>query len=424
MHTHTPLFLAKGICKDFTLPHGQILHVLDAIDIEIYPGEVVAIIGPSGCGKSTLLRILIGLMEATSGERFYRGEKQKELLPQATMVFQNFALYPWMTVQENIMAPLKALGTPWEEREKKVKEAITLIGLAGFEEAYPREISGGMKQRVGLARALVCDPELLCMDEPFSAVDAFTAEGLRSEILHIWSQKTSKLSSIIFVSHDIKEVAYMADRIFVMEAGPGRVRTILPNGISRPRDYHSPDFLHLVDELHGMYAPKISPPKEEPCREEPVTPLLPVLHDEILGFLQYLHARGDAQDLYKIGAESHQKFDQVLIAAEAAEMLNFIDISHKIATLTETGKKYLMTRGQERKRLWTEQLLTIPLFVKTLQFIQEAPGKTVDKEQMLELLMKELPHQDAQKQLNLWIHWSHRGNLFAYHKKNKTFSMK
>lgn len=422
MDLKTPLFQAKNICKDFILPHGQQLHVLDQIDIEVYPQEIVAIIGPSGCGKSTLLRIMIGLIDPTSGERFYRGEPQTTLLPYSTMVFQNFALYPWMTVQENISAPLKALGISAEEREKKTKNAISLIGLTGFEGSYPREISGGMKQRVGLARALVCQPELLFMDEPFSAVDAFTAEGLRSEILHIWTKKESKLSSIVLVSHDIKEVAYMADRIYVIESGPGRVRTILSNSIPRPRDYRSPDFLRLVDELHDMYSSEKPSITCELPSKKPITPLLPVLHDEILGFLQYLHSRGDAQDLYQIGAESDQKFDQIIITAEAAEMLNFIDISHKMATLTEIGKKYLLTHGHERKHLWRDQLLTIPLFIKTQEILLTAPGQTVGREQILQLLIKELPHQDAQKQLTLWMHWGNRGELFVYHSKTGTFS--
>src|SRR6267154_4431511 len=187
MSKDLPLFEAKNIEKDYPLPDGQILHVLEKIDLVVYPNEVVAIIGPSGCGKSTLLRILAGLIPSTKGQIFHHGKELKGLVPDMSMVFQSFALYPWMTVKQNIEIVLKAAHVSVQEMEKKTKEALALVGLVNFENAYPKELSGGMKQRVGIARALVLNPEMLFMDEPFSEVDAFTAEVLRAEVVKIWS---------------------------------------------------------------------------------------------------------------------------------------------------------------------------------------------------------------------------------------------
>jgi NitT/TauT family transport system ATP-binding protein len=413
------LFEAQKLSKDFLLPHGQTLHVLDQIDFQVHPGEVVAIIGPSGCGKSTLLRLLTGLLEPSSGKRFYEGKEQTGLLPDSTMVFQNFALYPWMTVRRNIEIVLEAKQVAETERRKKVEEAIALIGLSGFEEAYPREISGGMKQRVGLARALVCDPKLLFMDEPFSAVDAFTAEGLRSEVLKIWSDHKKSLSSIVIVSHDIKEVVYMADRIFVVETNPGRIRCILDNPIPRPRDYRAPEFLDLMDELHQMYTLSEEINHVPSSSSEASAPILPAPPDEILGFLQYVSSRGGILDLYKLGAESHLSFDRIIIAAEAAEMLKFVEISHRLITLTQTGKDYLQAQEADKRSIWKKQLLMLPLFAKLQSHLHQAPKSMMYKEELLQFLIKELPHQDAQKQLSLLMRWGLYGELFSYHKKTK-----
>ncbi len=248
------LFEVKDICKEFLLPSGQSLRVLENISFALHPNEVLALIGPSGCGKSTLLRIIAGLIPATKGEIFYHGKKCEGLLPGNSMIFQNFALYPWMTVRENIEIALKAYHVTAEEMKKKTKHIISLIGLDGFEEAYPREISGGMKQRVGIARALVRTPEMLFMDEPYSNLDAFTAEGLRSEVIHILSKNALGLQSILIVSHDIYEVTFMADRIVFLSTNPAKIHTILENKIPRPRDYSSPDFLKMVGTLHAIYA--------------------------------------------------------------------------------------------------------------------------------------------------------------------------
>jgi NitT/TauT family transport system ATP-binding protein len=423
MVKQSPLFEARSIGKDYPLPDGQILHVIENIDLMIQPNEVVALIGPSGCGKSTLLRICAGLIPPSSGELFYHGKKLNGLLPGMSIVFQNFALYPWMTVKQNIEIVLKAARVSVEDMKKKTKEAIELIGLSGFEDAYPREISGGMKQRVGMARALVRRPELLFMDEPFSEVDAFTAEVLRAEVIKIWSKKNLELSSIFLVSHDVHEVAYMADRIIVLGMHPTTVRAVIENKIPRPRDYRSPDFLKLVEQLHDTYG-KIEPLREKraPLKER-IGPLLPVGSDQILGLLRYLQRCHGSQDIFKIGAESHEQFDKLTLVLQASELFDFVEILHRTVSLTKKGKDFLEAADENRRHLWKEQLLTIPLFRKTCDLIQKAPHHALSREQLLLFLSNELPHQDAHIQLMTLVRWGRYGHLFAYHRQEKNLTL-
>jgi NitT/TauT family transport system ATP-binding protein len=417
----TPLCETCRISKAFPLPHGQSLHVLDNISFSIYPNEVLAIIGPSGCGKSTLLRIIAGLTPATSGQVLYKGELLEGLLPEMSIVFQNFALYPWMNIKENIGLALKALDISSEESEKKIQEAITLIGLSGFEEAYPREISGGMKQRVGIARALVKNPKLLFMDEPFSSVDAFTAESLRAEVLDIWTKKDRMLSSIVLISHDIQEVAYMADRIIILDTNPGHIRSVINNPLVRPRDLRSQPFIDFLDTLHDLCGHKQLTTSSH--KETLISPLLPVSFDEIAGFLEYLSTRGDAQDLYKIGRESLLHFDKVILVTQAAESLRFIEVSHNIIALTPEGKAYVEASDQTRRVLCNTALLSLPLFAKIQELLSQAPQQTLEKHKLIEFLGQLFPHQDAHLQFTALIRLGHYGNLLTYHKKQRQLSL-
>ncbi len=416
------LFEARSIDKYYPLPDGQTLHVLDHIDFVIYPNEIVAIIGPSGCGKSTFLRILAGLIPPTKGQIFHHGRELKGLVPDMSMVFQSFALYPWMSVKQNIEVVLKAAHISVQEMEKKTKEAIALIGLEGFENAYPRELSGGMKQRVGIARALVLNPEMLFMDEPFSEVDAFTAEVLREEVLRIWAEKELRLSSILFVSHDIHEVAFMADRIIVLGMNPAKVRAIIENKIPRPRDYRSEEFLKLVEQLHDTYG-HIKPPLQKAPKKEKIGPLLPVTNDEILGLLEYLKMHGGSQNIFTIGAHRNQHFDKVTIVLQAAELLDFIEIVHRTVTLSKKGNEFLKGGMETRQRLWREQLLSIPLFIKTCELLKNAPNKSLGREQLMSFLTRELPFQNVVSQLHTLVRWGYYGGLFTYHKKAKQLTL-
>src|SRR5262249_13211514 len=305
------------------------------------------------CGKSTILRILAGLIRPTRGQVLYHCQPLDGLNPGVAIVFQSFALYPWMTVTENISTVLKAAGRPPAEIRERVDRVVRLVGLSGFEEAYPRELSGGMKQRLGMARALSVDPEILLMDEPFSHVDALTAESLRAEVIDIWAARKSRLSSILLVSHDIKEVVYMADRIVILAAHPGRIRTIVDNPLPRPRDYRAPQLLGLVDHLHEIITraelPDAPPPTPGPPGLAPIEPLPEVTSSEIVGLLEYLDARGGRQDVFRIAADTTRPFDQVIRVVRAAEMLDFIDTPKRMVVLAPDGVRFVKARAEERK---------------------------------------------------------------------------
>lgn len=423
MSDQPPLLEAREISKDFVLPNGEMLKVLDKISLCLYPNEIVAIIGPSGCGKSTLLRILAGLVEPTIGKRFYQGQPLEGLLPDMCMVFQSFALYPWMTVSQNIEAVLKAARFSVHEMEKKTRDAISMIGLVGFEDAYPRELSGGMKQRVGIARALAREPKMLFMDEPFSELDAFTAEVLRSEVTKIWANKDIPLNSIVLVAHDIQEVVYMADRIIVLDMHPATVHAVIENRLARPRDYRSEKFRQLVDQVHDTYGRIEAPTEKTYPKKEKVGPLSSVNPDQILGLLEHINRHGGSEDVFKIGSESHLHFDKVAIVVQTAELLDFVDVLHRTANVTDKGRAYLAGTSAERHVLWKEQLLCIPLFVKVLDLLKNAPNHSINREEMIAFLKKELPHQDAHAQLTILAHWGHYGQLFTYHRLGKYFKL-
>lgn len=417
MKQKTHLCETKGVGKDFELPDDHVLHVLEKMDVQVYPNEILAIIGPSGCGKSTFVRILAGLIPPTQGQVFYHGKRVTGLLPNFSLVFQSFALFPWMTVRQNIEMVLKPMGLGEEEVKKRALDSIASVGLSGFEETYPRELSGGMKQRVGLARALVRNPEILLLDEPFSSLDNFTAEILRRELLSIWDSKERALSSIVLISHDIREVAFLADRIVMMEANPGRVRFVMENKLPRPRDYHSKGFLKLVDELQDAYV-------QEEAPSMPITPLLSVSPDEVLGFLSYLHRFGEKSDLYQVGAGSMDHFDRVLLDADVAELLNFVEIAKRTITLLDAGKKFISAAGHTRHLIWKERLLGLPLFGKVVEWLKAAPKHQLSYKELAALISKEMPLQDAKEQCKILISWGAYGNLFSVHKLSRMISLK
>ena len=418
-----PLAQLLAVSHTFVLPSGQSLEVLRDVTVEIRPNEVVALLGPSGCGKSTILRILAGLIQPTSGEVRSHGEPLRGLAPGVAIVFQGFALLPWMTVQENVRTVLRAARLPDDEAAARTAEAIRLVGLAGFEEAYPRELSGGMKQRVGMARALSLHPEALFMDEPFSQVDALTAEAMRAEILDIWAQRTRNPSSVLLVSHDIQEVATMADRIVVLSANPGRVRTVVENGLARPRDPRSPEVAALVDRLHDLItghelpdepAPVGPAPTAVPAALEAFEALPPVSVAEVVGLLEWLDARGGAQDVFRIAAEIGREFGAVLTAVKAAELLDLVETPRRLAVLTPLGRSLVAADAHGRKAIFRRQLLTLRLFAEVDVALRAAPGGRLPGEFVEELIALRLPSEDFEKVFLTFIGWARYGDLFAY----------
>ncbi len=423
---HHILCEVRNVWHDFTLPTGQILRVLEDINLAVKGHEVVALLGPSGCGKSTILRILAGLIQPTRGEVLYHGEPLHGLNPGVAIVFQSFALYPWMTVTENVQTVLKAAGLSREEVVQRAERTIRLVGLSGFEEAYPRELSGGMKQRIGMARALSVEPEILLMDEPFSQVDALTAESLRAEVLDIWGTQSRSLSSILMVSHDIKEVVYMADRIVILGANPGKVRTVVENKLPRPRDYRSQAVLALVDQLHEIITRTEMPDVPAPAAQRAlamIEPLPEATSSEIVGLLEYLDAREGKEDVFRIASDTNREFGRLITVVKAAEMLDFVDTPKRMVVLEPDGLRFVRATAEERKKIWREQLLKIRLFREVYEAIQRAPNHEIDRELLLETIILNMPQENYEKVFNTFIRWARFGDLLAYDENTEIISL-
>ena len=415
----------RGVSHEFLLPTGQRLRVLDDISIAVRPREVIALLGPSGCGKSTILRILAGLIKPTQGEALAHGKSLAGLNPGVAIVFQSFALYPWLTVRENVRNVLAPLGITGSEADDRAEQAVKLVGLSGFENTYPRELSGGMKQRVGMARALAVDPEVLLMDEPFSQVDALTAESLRAEVLDIWGGHARRLSSILLVSHDIKEVAYMADRIVVLGANPGRVRKIVVNNLPRPRDYRAPALQGLVDQLHDLILHSELPDLPTPAMPTTTAfePLPDVTPGEVVGLLEYLDARGGREDVFRIAADTNREFGRVLAVVKAAEMLDLVDTPKRMVVLDRDGERFVRTDTADRQAIWRERLLRVRLFRTVLDVLKRETRHEIDRDFVLETIVLNLPQEDYEKVFATFMAWARYGNLFVYDEATQTVAL-
>ena len=415
----------RHVDKEFPQGKGAPLRVLQDVSLAIRPNEVVALLGPSGCGKSTILRILAGLTAPTRGEVLHHAAPLVDLNPGIGFVFQSFALYPWMTVTQNVEAVLRAKGLSREETASRASRAIRTVGLAGFEEAYPRELSGGMKQRVGMARAFSLDPELLFMDEPFSQVDALTAESLRAEVLDIWGTKDENPSSIVMVSHDIKEVVYMADRIVVLDANPGRVRTVVENGLPRPRDYRSPGLLQLVDRLHdiitGMEMPDVPAARASSAAFEPIPQ---VGAGEIVGLLEYLDARGGQEDVFQIASDTDREFGKLIAVVNAAEMLDLVDTPKRMVVLSPDGAQLVKASPEDRKALWRDHVLRLRLFQVVLEALKRQEEHRVDRDFVLELIAVNMPNEDYDGVFATFLSWSRFAELFSYDEATETITLR
>ncbi len=415
---------ARNVSHEFVMPNGSKLSVLEDINMAIKPLEVVALLGPSGCGKSTILRILAGLIKPTAGEVFYHGERVSGLTPGVGIVFQSFALYPWMTVTENVNVVLQAAGLPSNEISQRAENAIRTVGLAGFEEAYPRELSGGMKQRLGIARALSVNPECLFMDEPFSHVDALTAEGLRAEVIDLWQPEDQNPSSILMVSHDIKEVVYMADRIIVLSSHPGRVRTVVDNPLPRPRDYRSRESEQLVDYLHEIITGNELPdvPAAMHRRGVLLEPLPRTTTSAIAGLLEYLEAKGGSDEIFEIAAATDQEFGTMIAIVKAAEMLGFVDTPKQDVHLTPEGHRFVRAEPDERKAIWREQLLKLRFFREIYDLLRSEDGE-VNAEIIYERIATAMPHEKYETVFDTMVRWARFGNLFAYDEDTERLSL-
>ena len=418
MATEPPICQLNGVQKSFDRGDGKPLRVLEDITLDVRPNEVLALLGPSGCGKSTILRIAAGLIPPSSGEVLYHGQPLHGLNPGIAIVFQSFALFPWLTVEQNVEKVVRALGLGEAAAREKARGAIRTVGLDGFREAYPRELSGGMKQRVGMARALAVDPEVLLMDEPFSQVDALTAQGLRAEVLDIWDDRDRNPSSILMVSHDIAEVAYMADRIVILSAHPGRIRTIVENTLPRPSDARSADFTWLLDKLHDIVTsaelPDVSiTAASTAVARDIVEPLPEAQAAGVLGLVEYLDAQGGGCDLFLVAHDTHATFVEVLTKVKGAEMLDLVDTPQRLVRLTPTGQRFVRADADERKRIWKARLLELRLF-KVVRELIELHGGEVRRDDVVREIRQRLPREDADAMFDILVDWARFGELFAY----------
>ena len=408
----------EHIVKTFDLPSGATMTVLSDVSLSVGEHEILALLGPSGCGKSTLMRVLTGLIEPNGGSVRYRGNPLVGLNPGAAIVFQSFALYPWLTVADNIGEPLRARGLDAGAAKAKVDEVVHLVGLTGFADAYPRELSGGMKQRVGIARALAVSPEILCMDEPFSQVDALTAENLRGEVVRFWNTPNTHLKTILMVSHDVKEVVFMATRIVVMAAKPGRIRRIIENKLPYPRDYRNREFQELVDEIHAVITetelPDVHPATCEPTKAAPWEPLPDAGASEVIGLLEVLEDHGGRADVFHVVDHIGQEFGHVLAVTKAAELLDLVDTPKQDVVVTALGKRFLAVSVPERKLMFRERVKALHIFSDVMTMIERAANHRLEGEAVLEMLALRLPYEDPERMLRTLVNWGRHADLFDY----------
>jgi NitT/TauT family transport system ATP-binding protein len=409
-----------GVSKLYTQPDHYEILVLDDITLDIRQGEFVALLGPSGSGKSTLLRIITGLVTPSYGTVLYRGKPVIGPNPHAAMVFQSFALYPWLTVQENVELGLAAKGVSRALRRERAARLIDLIGLNGYEDAFPKELSGGMRQRVGFARALAVEPELLCMDEPFSALDFLTAENLRSELLDLWLDRRMPTQAILMVTHGIEEAVFMADRIIILSKNPARVVADLPVTLPHPRNRKSPEFTSMVDQVYKVVTGWDEDTEVEPATatvpgERPRLKPLPTGHLSMLtGLLELVADRGGRDDLYRLGSELLLEVDDLLPVTETAELFDLAQVEEGDLILTERGRQFVDSDLHARKALIRSQLETIPVFRLIVRVLESKQNGTMVKEFFNDILEEHFSVEDAEEQLRTAIYWGRYADLFHY----------
>jgi len=417
--TRRTLVSVRDLTKTFATRDGGELPVLEGITLDVVPGEIVALLGKSGSGKSTLLRCIAGLVLPSSGTVTFRGRPLQGINPGVSLVFQTFALLPWLTVQQNVELGLEAQGIAPEERAKRALEAIDLIGLDGFESAFPKELSGGMRQRVGFARALVVDPDLLLMDEPFSALDVLTAENLRTELLELWQAGEFPAEAILIVTHNIEEAVTFSDRVIVLGTNPGRIRAELNIGLERPRDRRSADFEALVDEIYGIMTDRPSPAvtavdeQDGGSVQHVMLPHASV--DGIAGLAELALASGDDDDLADLAAVVGFEIDDLFPIVDSLTILGFATVENGRLNLTETGKLFAGADIQHSKQIFREAALEhVPLVRRIRRALEHSSDGALREGFFLDLLHSHYSHDESRAQLDTAIDWGRYAELFEY----------
>jgi NitT/TauT family transport system ATP-binding protein len=415
-----------GLRQSFPRPDGGEHLVLDGVELKLEQGQIVGLLGRTGSGKSTLLRLIAGLAQPSGGSVTYLGHTVTGPAPGIAMVFQSFALFPWLTVLENVQLGLEALGLPEAEIRKRAIEAIDLIGLDGYESAYPRELSGGMRQRVGFARALVVHPNILLMDEPFSALDVLTAETLRTDFLELWGAGKLPIKGVILVTHNIEEAVLMCDRILLFSTNPGRIISEIPVGLAQPRNRLDPQFRDLVETIYvAMTARKPLQPDAAP----PVTlnTVLPRVSANLLsGLMETLDGKpyGGTADLPVLADELSMEVDDLFPVAESLQMLHFAEVGGGDIKLTDAGKQFAQADMDDRKRLFQHQLLTyVPLAAHIHRVLAERANHAAPKSRFLDELEDHMSEEDAEHTLRAVTAWGRFAEIFAYDDDSGAFSL-
>ncbi len=427
-----PIIRAEKIEKYYTQPSENRIQVISATDLSIVPGEILALLGPSGSGKSTMLRMLSGLSTPSAGQVYWHGAPIAGAEINVSIVFQSFALFPWLTVLENVEAPLQARGvSPAGRRERSLKMLDT-VGLDGFEAAYPKELSGGMRQRVGFARALVVEPEVLFMDEPFSALDVLTAENLRSELLELWSHKTMPTRAVFIVTHNIEEAVLLADRIVVLGRNPGRIRTDFRVQIPHPRDRKSEAFTQLVDYIYKVLTRPDAAPAEAP---EPQTG--PRIRDQrqmkyqmlpharpgaIAGLLELLLDKGGRDDIYRLADDLAFEIDDLFPIVEAAQLLGFVSVEEGDVAITSVGEQYANSEILRQKELFRDAAVEHILLLRQIRRALETKSDhTVPEDFFLDLLDEQFSEEEGQRQMETAVVWGRYAELFDFDSGRRRF---
>jgi NitT/TauT family transport system ATP-binding protein len=432
--TSAPLLEIEHVRQAFPKTGGGELLVLDDVDLTMREGQIVGLLGRSGSGKSTLLRLIAGLARPVAFKVQYLGSSVEGCAPGIAMVFQSFALFPWLTVLENVQLGLEALGLPSEEVRSRALAAIDLIGLDGFESAYPRELSGGMRQRVGFARALVVNPNILLMDEPFSALDVLTAETLRTDFLDLWGAKKLPIKGVLLVTHNIEEAVLMCDRILLFSSNPGRVAGEIQVTLPQPRHRTDPEFQKVVESIYVAMTPRAQPATArtgaQPAERFPalnLNSILPRISTNVLsGLIETVAGQpynGHA-DLPAIASALQMEADELLPAAEALQILHFAEVIGGDLTLTAEGAMFANAEPAERKRMFAQHLLShVPLASHIRKILDDRSSHFAPRSRFSDELEDSMSEDDAETTLRAITSWARYAELFAYDDKTGRFTL-
>ena len=410
----------QNISKVFPKRSSQDVRVLENVDLSLRENEIVCLLGTSGSGKSTLLRIMAGLIKPSAGKVLWYGNPIKGPIPGVSMVFQTFALLPWLTVLENVELGLDAMGDlSASERREKALAAIDVVGMDGFESAYPKELSGGMSQRVGFARAIVVEPDVLLMDEAFSALDVLTAESLRNDLIDLWVSQKTKLKSILMVTHNIHEAAYMADRILVFGSNPGRIMADLKVDMPYDRDPEQPKFIQLVDSIYHHITQASESFSRIGGRLKPVDLHFRLPHVDVstlIGLVETLHSEAASQDveIAELAEELHLDLDELFPIIESLQLLRFAQLKSGRVELTFAGKLFADATLLDQKEVFARQLLDYLPIVKHIHKRLNEKGKPIHQSEILSLLSQKLSDGAASEVLKTVIEWSRYAEVFAF----------